>query len=84
MGLPEPQKVCRMMAFWAVVSGVGLLFCLPWGSGKGSGKLGIGFRVQGFGLRATSLQMTRRESTESETCLGIFIRTTRGSHSLIP
>ena len=33
--VPEPLKVCRIMAFWAIFRGVGLLFYLLFGSRSG-------------------------------------------------
>ena len=30
--LPGPPKVCKIMAFWAVINGFGPLFCILWGS----------------------------------------------------
>ena len=31
MLLPEPQKYVKMVAFWAIIRGLGLLFYLLWG-----------------------------------------------------
>ena len=48
-------KVCRIMAFWAILRGLGLLFYLHLGfrvSGLGFSVQGVGFQVLSSGFRA--------------------------------
>ena len=57
-------KVCEIMAFWAIIEGLGLSFYIFLGvyrsraKGLGLRAEGLGLRVEGLGLRVQALGFT--------------------------